>query len=159
MAVPSRAGPIYSSNNLLGGRSDFREAFRADSKLHLKKMQLGNCVGEKSSPLVERSVNGNVVRFKNNKAFLRENSKFPHAIPNREKTVYKSAVPNFELPLNRVVTDGNDFRINGSNSQTLVKSLVGRAVGDGESLKRPSVAHGEPALRANIKRQDRNLYI
>ena len=57
------------------------------------------------------------------------------------------------------MTDRNDFPMNGSNSQTLVKSLVGPAVGDGESLRRPSVAHGEPALRAYIERQDRNKYI
>ena len=97
----------------------------------------------------------NIVRVKNNTGFSRENFKFPK----REKTVYKSAVPNFQSALDRVVTDRNDFPINGSNSQTLVKSLVGLAVGDGESLRRPSVAHGEPALRAYIERQDRNEYI
>ena len=57
------------------------------------------------------------------------------------------------------MTNRNDFPIYGSNSQTLVKSLVGPAVGDGESLRRPSVAHGELALRAYIERQDRNEYI
>ena len=57
------------------------------------------------------------------------------------------------------MTDRNEFPINSSNSQTLVKSLVGPAVGDGESLRRPSVAHGEPALRASIERQDRNEFI
>ena len=155
MAVLSRAGPNNSLNNLFGGRSDFREAFRADLKPLLKKTQLANCVGETSSSLLEGSVKRNIVRVKSNTGFSRENSEFPK----REKTVYKSAVPNFQSALDRVVTDRNDFPINGSNSQTLVKSLVGPAVGDGESLRRPSVAHGEPALRAYIERQDRNEYI
>ena len=44
------------------------------------------------------------------------------------------------------MTDQNDFSINCSNSQTRVKSLVGPAVGDGEYLRRPFVAHGKPAL-------------
>ena len=57
------------------------------------------------------------------------------------------------------MTDQNDFLINGSNSQTLVKSLVGHAVGDGEYLGLPSAAHGEPALRAYIERQGRNEFI
>ena len=105
--------------------------------------------------MLEGSVKRNIVRVKNNAGFSRENSEFPK----REKTVYKSAVPNFQSALDRVVTDRNDFPINGSNSQTRVKSLVGPAVGDGESLRRPSVAHGEPALRAYIERQDRNEYI
>ena len=155
MAVLSRAGPNNSLNNLFGGRSNFREAFRADLKPLLKKTQLANCAGETSSSLLEGSVKRNIVRVKNNTGFSRENSEFPK----REKTVYKSAVPNFQSALDRVVTDRKDFPINGSNSQTLVKSLVGPAVGDGESLRRPSVAHGEPALRAYIERQDRNEFI
>ena len=155
VAVLSRAGPNNSLNNLFGGRSDFREAFRADLKPLLKKTQLANCAGETSSSLLEGSVKRNIDRVKNNTGFSRENSEFPK----REKTVYKSAVPNFQSALDRVVTDRNDFPINGSNSQTLVKSLVGPAVGDGESLRRPSVAHGEPALRAYIERQDRNEFI
>ena len=57
------------------------------------------------------------------------------------------------------MTDQNGFLINGSNSQTRVKSLVGLAVGDGEYLRRPSVARGEPALRAYIERQDSNKFI
>ena len=57
------------------------------------------------------------------------------------------------------MTDRNDFPINGSNSQTQVKSLVGPAVGDGEFLRRPSATHGEPALRAYIELQDRNEFI
>ena len=57
------------------------------------------------------------------------------------------------------MTDRNDFPINGSNSQTPVKSLVDPAVGDGESLRRPSVDLGEPALRAYIERQGRNEFI
>ena len=155
VAVLSRAGPNNSLNNLLGGRSNCREAFRADLKPLLKKTQLANCAGETSSSLLEGSVKRNIVRVKNNTGFSRENSEFPK----REKTVYKSAAPNFQSALDRVVTDRNDFPINGSNSQTRVKSLVGPAVGDGESLRRPSVAHGEPALRAYIERQDRNEYI
>ena len=155
VAVISRAGPNNSLNNLFGGRSNFREAFRADLKPLLKKTQLANCAGETSSSLLEGSVKRNIVRVKNNTGFSRENSEFPK----REKTVYKSAVPNFQSALDRVVTDRNDLPINGSNSQTLVKSLVGPAVGDGESLRRPSVAHGEPALRAYIERQDRNEFI
>ena len=155
VAVLSRAGPNNSLNNLFGGRSNFREAFRADLKPLLKKTQLANCAGETSSSLLEGSVKRNIVRVKNNTGFSRENSEFPK----REKTVYKSAVPNFQSALDRVVTDRNDFPLNGSNSQTLVKSLVGPAVGDGESLRLPSVAHGEPALRAYIERQDRNEFI
>ena len=49
--------------------------------------------------------------------------------------------------------------LNGSNLQTRVKSLVGPAVGDGEYLRRPSVARGEPALPAYIERQDSNEFI
>ena len=155
VAVLSRAGPNNSLNNLFGGRSNFREAFRADLKPLLKKTQLANCAGETSSSLLEGSVKRNIVRVKNNTGFSRENSEFPK----REKTVYKSAVSNFQSALDRVVTDRHDFPMNGSNSQTRVKSLVGPAVGDGESLIRPSVAHGEPALLAYIERQDRNEYI
>ena len=120
-------------------------------------MQLENCVGEKNFSLLERSVNGNVVRFENDKAFSRKNSEFPQAIPKREKSVYKSAVPNFESALDRVVTDRNDFPINGSNLQTRVKSLMGPAVGDGESLRRPSVADGKMALRALISNAETEI--
>ena len=159
VAVSSRTGPIYSSNNLLGGRSDFREAFRADTKPQLKKMQLGNCAGEKISSLLEKSVKGSIDRVKNNAGFSRENSEFPNAIPKREKSVYKSVISNSESALDRVVTDQNDFPINGSNSQTRVKWLVGPAVGDGKSFRRPSAANGEPALRTYIERQDKNEFI
>ena len=85
MAVSSKAGPINSSINLMGMSSDFREAFLTDSKPYLKKRKLGNCAEEKSSSLLERSVNGNVVSFKKYKAFSRENSEFLQAIPKREK--------------------------------------------------------------------------
>ena len=155
VAVLSRAGPNNSLNNLFGGRSNFREAFRADLKPLLKKTQLANCAGETSSSLLEGSVKKNIVRVKNNTGFSQENSEFPK----REKTVYKSVVPNFQSVLDRSLTNRNNFPINGSNSQTRVKSLVGPAVGDGESLRRPSIAHGEPALRAYIERQDRNEYV
>ena len=37
--------------------------------------------------------------------------------------------------------------------------FVSPAVGDGEYLRRPSAAHGEPALRAYIERQDQNKFI
>ena len=57
------------------------------------------------------------------------------------------------------MTDQNDFLVNGSNSQTRLKSLVSPVVGDGEYLRRPSAAHGEPALRAYIEYQDRNEFI
>ena len=40
-----------------------------------------------------------------------------------------------------------------------MKSLVGPAVGNGEYLMRPSVAHGEPALRTCSERQDGNEFI
>ena len=159
VAVSSKVGPTSSSINLLGKRSDFLEAFCADSKPTSKKMQLGNCAGETSSSLFEGSVKRNIVRVKNNTGFSRENSGFPQVIPNREKSVYKSAVPNFDSALDRVVTDRNKFLVNGSSSQTRVKSFVGPAVGDGESLRRPSAAQGEPALRAYIERQDRNEFI
>ena len=154
MAVSSKAGPISSSINLLERRSDFREAFCTNSKPHLKKMQLGNCAGEKSSSLLEGSVKGNIVGVKNNAGFSRKNSEFPQFIAKREKNVYKSVVTNFETALDRVMTDRNDFLVNGSNSQTRVRSLVGPAVGDGEYLRRSSAAHGEPALRAYIERLD-----
>ena len=85
VAVSSKAGPINFSINLMGRRSDFLEAFRIDSKLHLKKMQLGNCIGEKSDPLVEKSVNANVVRFKNNKAFSGKTPNFPWLYPYEKK--------------------------------------------------------------------------
>ena len=122
-------------HNLLGGRSDFREAFRADSKPLLKKIQSGNCAGETSSSLLEGLVKRKKVRVKNNTGFSRENSEFLKVTPKREKSVYKSAVSNFKSALDRVVTDRDDFLINGSNSQTRVKSLVGPAVGDGEYLR------------------------
>ena len=109
--------------------------------------------------MLEGSVNGNIVRVKNDTSFSRKNSEFLQVIPKLEKSVYKSAVPNYESGLDRVATDGNDFSVNGSNSQTRVRSLLGPAVGDGEYLRRPSVAHGEPALRACIDRQDRNEFI
>ena len=109
VAVSSKAGPINSSIKLMGRRSDFPEAFLVNSKYHLKKMQLGNCAGEKSSSLLKGSVNGNVVRFRNNKAFSQENFEFPQAIPNRGKSVCKSIVQNFDSALGRVVTDRNDF--------------------------------------------------
>ena len=54
--VSSKVGPISSSITLSGKHSNFREAFRADSKPHLRKMQLSNCAGEKSSSLLEGSV-------------------------------------------------------------------------------------------------------
>ena len=44
------------------------------------------------------------------------------------------------------MNDRNDSPINGSNSQTRLKFLVGSAVGDGEYIRRPSAAHGEPAF-------------
>ena len=135
MAVSSRAGLINSLNNLLGGRSDFRGAFRADSKPLLKKIQLGNCAGETSSSLLEGLVKRKIVRVQNNTGFSRENSEFLKVTPKREKSVYKSAVSNFKSALDRVVTDRDDFLINGSNSQTRVKSLVCPAVGDGEYLR------------------------
>ena len=121
VAVLSRTGLNNSLNNLFGGRSNFREAFCADLKPLLKKTQLANCAGETSSSLLEGSVKRNIVRVKNNTGFSRENSEFPK----REKTVYKSAVPNFQSELDRVVTDRNDFSINDSNSQTLVKIACG----------------------------------
>ena len=101
MAVLSRAGPNNSLNNLFGGRSNFCEAFRADLKPLLKKTQLASCAGETSSSLSEGSVKRNIVRVKNNTGFSRENSEFPK----QEKTVCKSAVPNFQSALDRVVTD------------------------------------------------------
>ena len=73
VAVSSKVGPIDSLITLMGRRLNFCEVFRADSKLHLKKMQLGNCAGEKSSSLLEGSVNENGIRFKNDKSFSREN--------------------------------------------------------------------------------------
>ena len=57
------------------------------------------------------------------------------------------------------MTNRNDFFINGNNLRTRVKSPVGPALGDGKYLRRPSAAHGKPALRAYIKRQDSNEFI
>ena len=55
-------------------------------------MLLGNFAEEKSSFLLEGSLNGNVVRFKNKKAFSRENFEFCQVFPKPEKSVYKSAI-------------------------------------------------------------------
>ena len=63
VAVSSKADSIGSSINLLGGRSAISEAFWGDSKPHIKKIQVENCAEEKSSSLLEGSLNGNVVRF------------------------------------------------------------------------------------------------
>ena len=89
VAISNKAGPIGSSIDLLGWRSDFREAFCAD----LKKMQLGNCANEKSSSFLERLLDGNIVRFKNNTAFSRENSEFPEEIIKREKVFINQLFP------------------------------------------------------------------
>ena len=90
---------------------------------------------------------------------MRENSEFFQVISKLEKRAYKSAVPNFESALDRVVTDRNDFPVSGSSFRTRVKSLVGPAVGNGEYLRRLSAGHGKPALRVYIERQDRNEFI
>ena len=83
MAVSSRAGPISFSINLLGRRLDFREAFYADSKPHLRKMQSGNGAGEKSFSLFKGSVKRNIAKVKNITRLLAENSKFFLVIPKR----------------------------------------------------------------------------
>ena len=59
-------------------------------------MQLRNCAGEKSSSLLERSLDGNVVRFNVNTAFSRENSEFLKAISKREKVFINRLFPTLK---------------------------------------------------------------